>query len=133
MQPFVVAGAGFLLAVLWFDLMFDVQVLRHRGPGDLPEPVDNLLGVARFRLLCRDAGLTEVITAGKMIRFGPADLPDSKQMRLARLYPGSRIQKATHQFFLPRPMTRPVAGQPIKDAALLAWATDAVTALLPLG
>jgi hypothetical protein len=39
MQPIVVAGAGFLLAVLWFDLMFDVQVLRHRGPGDLPEPV----------------------------------------------------------------------------------------------
>jgi hypothetical protein len=34
----VTAGAGFLLAVLWFDLMFDVQVLRHRD-GDLPEPV----------------------------------------------------------------------------------------------
>ena len=32
------AGAGFLLAVLWFDLMFDVQVLRHRA-DDLPEPV----------------------------------------------------------------------------------------------
>jgi hypothetical protein len=28
MTPFVCAGAGFLLAVLWFDLMFDVQV-RH--------------------------------------------------------------------------------------------------------
>jgi hypothetical protein len=28
---FVTAGAGFLLAVLWFDLMFDVQVLRHPG------------------------------------------------------------------------------------------------------
>ena len=33
------AGAGFLVAVLWFDLMFDVQVLRHRGDGELPEPV----------------------------------------------------------------------------------------------
>ena len=31
MSAFVTAGAGFLLAVLWFDLMFDVQVLRHRG------------------------------------------------------------------------------------------------------
>ncbi|MDQ1586209.1 MAG: hypothetical protein QOH80_1574 [Actinomycetota bacterium] len=38
MSAFVTAGAGFLLAVLWFDLMFDVQVLR-RGDGDLPEPV----------------------------------------------------------------------------------------------
>ena len=38
MKPFVCAGAGFLLAVLWFDLMFDVQVLRHRS-GNLEEPV----------------------------------------------------------------------------------------------
>lgn len=29
MSAFVTAGAGFLLAVLWFDLMFDVQVLGH--------------------------------------------------------------------------------------------------------
>jgi hypothetical protein len=32
------AGAGFLLAVLWFDLMFDVQVRRHRD-AVLPEAV----------------------------------------------------------------------------------------------
>lgn len=37
MSAFVCAGAGFLLAVLWFDLMFDVQVARHRGavPGEV--------------------------------------------------------------------------------------------------
>ena len=38
MTAFVTAGAGFLLAVVWFDLMFDVQALRHRD-GDLPEEV----------------------------------------------------------------------------------------------
>ena len=38
MTAFVTAGAGFLLAVLWFDLMFDVQTLRQ-PPGDLPKPV----------------------------------------------------------------------------------------------
>jgi hypothetical protein len=37
-NAFVAAGAGFLLAVLWFDLMFDVQVHGHRD-GDLPEDV----------------------------------------------------------------------------------------------
>lgn len=31
MSAFVTAGAGFLLAVLWFDLMFDVQVARGGG------------------------------------------------------------------------------------------------------
>jgi hypothetical protein len=35
---FVTAGAGFLLAVLWFDLMFDVQVLGVREK-ELPEEV----------------------------------------------------------------------------------------------
>jgi hypothetical protein len=34
----VTAGGGFLLAVLWFDLMFDVQVLRHRD-SEVPQPV----------------------------------------------------------------------------------------------
>ncbi len=38
MNAFVTAGAGFLLAVLWFDLMFDVQVLG-RGGSELPEEV----------------------------------------------------------------------------------------------
>ena len=38
MTAFVTAGAGFLLAVLWFDLMFDVHGLRgRRAAGDLPE------------------------------------------------------------------------------------------------
>ena len=38
MRVLAAAGAGFLLAVLWFDLMFDVQVLRQRA-GVLPEQV----------------------------------------------------------------------------------------------
>ncbi len=38
MSAFVTAGAGFLLAVLWFDLMFDVQMLAHRA-GEAPERV----------------------------------------------------------------------------------------------
>ena len=31
MRVAAAAGSGFLLAVLWFDLMFDVQVRGHRG------------------------------------------------------------------------------------------------------
>jgi hypothetical protein len=31
MHCFAAAGASFLLAVLWFDLMFDVQTRRHGG------------------------------------------------------------------------------------------------------
>src|ERR1700704_3712223 len=38
MHTFAAAGAGFLLAVLWFDLMFDVQTRKHAGellPGEV--------------------------------------------------------------------------------------------------
>lgn len=40
MTAFVTAGAGFLLAVLWFDLMFDIQVHGHRS-SDVPSHVLN--------------------------------------------------------------------------------------------
>ena len=97
--------------------------------GPVPEAVDNLMAVARFRMLCRDAGLTDVISAGAMIRFSPAELPDSRQMRLARLYPGSKILKGASQVLIPRPMTKPIGGQPVQDAELLAWATAVVRAV----
>jgi hypothetical protein len=33
------SGAGFLLAVLWFDLMFDIQIRGNAPDRDLPEAV----------------------------------------------------------------------------------------------
>lgn len=40
MAPLLTACSGFLFAVLWMDLMFDVQVFRYRSAGEeLPEPV----------------------------------------------------------------------------------------------
>jgi hypothetical protein len=45
MNAFAAAGAGFLLAVLWFDLMFDVQALGRRE-GELPE--DRLASISAY-------------------------------------------------------------------------------------
>jgi hypothetical protein len=45
MNAFVAAGAGFLLAVLWFDLMFDVQV---RGRGGAPPSPDAVSSIAAY-------------------------------------------------------------------------------------
>jgi hypothetical protein len=44
-RAFVCAGAGFLLAVLWFDLMFDVQVLRHPAGA---EPEEALASITAY-------------------------------------------------------------------------------------
>jgi hypothetical protein len=47
MTPLLTACSGFLLAVLWMDLIFDVQVLQHRSAGEeLPEPV--LASIANY-------------------------------------------------------------------------------------
>ena len=47
MTAFVTAGGGFLLAVLWFDLMFDVQVRGHRGPELPGEVLSSIAGYYR--------------------------------------------------------------------------------------
>ena len=39
MHAAITAAAGFLIAVLWFDLMFDVQVIAHRREPQLPDDV----------------------------------------------------------------------------------------------
>ena len=47
MNSLLTACSGFLLAVLWMDLMFDAQVLADRRTGgELPEPV--LDSIARY-------------------------------------------------------------------------------------
>ena len=46
MTPFICAGAGFLLAVLWFDLMFDVQIARART-GQPEEALASIAGYYR--------------------------------------------------------------------------------------
>jgi hypothetical protein len=80
MVALAAAGGGFLLAVLWMDLLFDVQVLRHRGAAVLPEEV--LASIAAYyRRVTTDArplghlvaiamGVTTVAAAVALFRSG---------------------------------------------------------------
>ncbi|MEW2357305.1 transcription-repair coupling factor [Spirillospora sp. NPDC029432] len=97
--------------------------------GPLPVPVLNLLEVARFRAKARRAGLTEVTIQGNFIKFSPVDLPDSRQVRLQRLYPKSVLKQNVKTLLVPTPKTAPLGGRPLRDQELLKWATDLVEAL----
>lgn len=97
--------------------------------GEPPPPVEALLAVAAFRLLARRAGLTEVVTQGPSIRFGPVDLPESRVVRLSRLYPGAAYRAAQHAVLIPAPKTAPIGGKPVTGLELLAWCADAVTGI----
>ncbi|WP_019870878.1 transcription-repair coupling factor [Salinispora oceanensis] len=89
--------------------------------GEPPAPVQNLVAVARFRLLARQYGLTDVSMQGRNLRFGPLPLPDSKQLRLKRYHPDAVYKQALEQVSVPRPTTRRVGGEPLRDQALLEW------------
>jgi transcription-repair coupling factor (superfamily II helicase) len=104
------------------------ELLDRYGP--VPEPVENLLSVARLRIKARRAGLTEITLQGNQVRFGPVDLPDSAQMRLKRLYPGSLVKPTVATMLVPRPTTARVAGTPLRDQAILRWAEDVIDAVL---
>ncbi len=54
------ACGGFLIAVLWMDLMFDVQVLRHRG-GTVPEPVLESIGAYYRRVTTGAAPMSRLV------------------------------------------------------------------------
>lgn len=67
MSAFLGACGGFLLAVLWFDLMFDVQVLRRpRTAGELPEDV--LASIAGYyRRVTSEARPMNLLVAAVML------------------------------------------------------------------
>lgn len=97
--------------------------------GEPPAPVDTLLDVAAFRIRARDLEVHEVVTAGTNIRFGPADLAESRVMRLKRLYPGSVVKSQAGFILVPRPKTPGIGGKPLTDHDLLQWCTGVLDAI----
>jgi transcription-repair coupling factor (superfamily II helicase) len=101
--------------------------------GALPETAERLVAVARLRLLCRAAGLTEVSAAtggtGATLRLAPMTLPDSVQVRLARRYPGARYRATTATVQVPIPRAGGVGAPRIRDLELVAMVAEVVSAL----
>src|SRR5581483_10499933 len=77
--------------------------------GPLPAPVENLLAVARFKVVCRRHGVTEVSLQGNAVRFTPLELPESAQLRLGRLYEKAHYKQVSATVSVPRPkgVTKP--------------------------
>ncbi|MDA0564439.1 transcription-repair coupling factor [Streptomonospora sp. S1-112] len=103
------------------------ELVDRYGPP--PQPVDNLLAVARFRVLAKSAGLTDVVLQGTQIRFAPAELRESQQLRLRRLYPKSVYKEPARTLLVPVPKSGGLGGRQLRDLELLKWCTDLVEAL----
>ena len=98
--------------------------------GALPEVVSALFDVAAFRNHARAAGLSDVTAQGKFVRFAPVDLPESAQLRLTRLYPGTVLKPAIRAVLVPFPTTARIGGRPLRGAEVLAWATELIDAVI---
>jgi len=115
--------------------------------GPPPEPVLSLLAVARLRAHARRAGLTDITLQGNHVRFAPVQLPESREVRVQRLYPRTVLKPGVRTMLVPVPRAVPGGGQgraadrprsgqvtaigarPLRDAELLTWCEELVEAV----
>ncbi|RTE50254.1 transcription-repair coupling factor [Actinobaculum sp. 352] len=99
--------------------------------GPIPQEAERLFRVARLRELCRRAEIGEVTQMGRNIRFAPVALPDSRQARLKRLYPGSFLKPAIRVLLIPAPGVGRRMGEQrqLEGDALLEWVEQVITSV----
>jgi transcription-repair coupling factor (superfamily II helicase) len=143
-------------AIAAIDSADDIAAVRDELSdryGPVPDQVESLLAVARLRANARRAGLTDIMQQGNQIRFAPVELPDSRVVRLQRLYPRTVLKPAVRTMLVPVP--RAVAGSqaasarngsgstragtsqtvslgapPLRDRDLLAWCEELIESVL---
>ena len=102
--------------------------------GPLPVEVQHLMAVARLRNQARAVGVADILTLGTRIKLHPVELPDSKQVRLKRLYAGANYRAAAKTVQLPMPREggkqRALNAPNLRDMELLQWVADVLTDLL---
>lgn len=108
------------------DAVLDELVDRYGTP---PDAVRHLIAVSRLRRQAQLAGLSDVIATGSKLRIAPADIPDSRRVRLERLYPGAKHFAQNDVILVPFPMP---GGEPLDDADLIDWVSKLVTAIFPI-
>jgi transcription-repair coupling factor (superfamily II helicase) len=67
-----------------------------------------------------------VTVQGKYIRFAPVELPESRAVRLNRVYPGSLLKAGVRTMLVPRPQPATFGAKPLRDDELLAWAARVI-------
>ncbi len=108
------------------DLVVEELTDRY---GEPPAEVAGLVEVARLRRRAALSQLSDVVAMGKNLRIAPAHLPDSMQVRLKRLHPGSKLLAGGDALVVPLPT---VGGEPVTGSDLIAWVRQLLDALFPL-
>jgi len=98
--------------------------------GELPEPARSLIEVARVRTLAKAKNLTEVVWQGKFLKVAPIVLPESAQLRLLRIYPGSLVKQATSSLLVARDSAPNwLENASVGDTSVLSWTIEVLNHL----
>ncbi|MGM7647028.1 transcription-repair coupling factor [Nocardia sp. JW2] len=98
--------------------------------GPVPVEVGRLVSVAKLRLLAREYDVAEIVVTGSTLKIAPLNLPDSKQMRLKRIYPSATYRAASGMVQLPLPrVTDSVGADRVRDVAVLQFVADLLLVL----
>jgi len=112
------------------DLDAIVEELVDRF-GELPVEASTLIEVAQLRVRAKQLGLSEVVIQGKFLKLAPVTLPESLQLRLMRMYPGSLIKAATESIMVARAATPNwQAGGDLGDTSILPWTMEVLNSIL---
>ncbi|MBN9606340.1 MAG: transcription-repair coupling factor [Actinomycetales bacterium] len=103
------------------DLVLDELADRY---GPVPEEVARLAAVTRLRRRAQSAGLSDVVAMGGNLRVAPLEPPDSVQVRLQRLFPGTRVFAPAQAISVPLP-------KDVDDDEVVAWVARLFDAVLP--
>lgn len=108
------------------DLVAEELVDRY---GEPPEAVEHLVAISRLRRKAQLAGLSDVIATGSKLRIAPAKLPDSRRVRLERMYPGAKLFAQNDVILVPFPTP---GGEAPGDADLIAWVSNLIGVIFPV-
>ena len=93
--------------------------------GELPEPARSLIEVARVRTLAKSKSLTEVVWQGKHLKIAPITLPESAELRITRIYPGTLVKQATKSLLVARSaVPNWLENGLVGDTSVLAWTME---------
>ncbi len=106
------------------DLDAIVEELKDRF-GELPLPAQSLIHVARVRTLAKAKNLTEVVWQGKHLKIAPITLPESAELRIMRIYPGSLVKQVTKSLLVARNATPNwLENGSVSDTSVLSWTME---------
>ena len=99
--------------------------------GPIPKPAQELMAVASLRLFAKSLGLTDIAISGKNLRLSPVYLPESAQIKLTRLYPGSIYKNASQILLVARPVSPNwIESASVGDTSTLAWVNSVLQELI---